>query len=251
MTTMSVLGLISTFALLLPVSLIIIFRLTTYKSFPALFIYYLMILAYNVARLQYLQVSPEVIDYWNTVNNFLDAPLILFFLTYFSPGPVFTKRMRQVIAAIITFEIATISIVGFNHKAITIFLGPGIVIVFAFCLHFFVRQTKITISHHKSIGKAIVTAALLFAYGCYGIIYLMYYVFKMPNIADTFVIYFAVVTVSSIVISIGLIAERKRIRKLHELLQTRKELSVIYKNEATPVRSIRTVALDFDKDPWV
>ena len=251
MTTMSVLGLISTIALFIPVTLIVFFRLTIYKSFPALFIYYLMILAYNVARLQYLHVSQEIIEYWNTVNNFLDAPLILYFLSYFSPGPGFTKRMKWVIAAIVFFEIATITIVGFNTKAITIFLGPGILVVFGFCLHFFVRQAKITISHHKSIGKAIVTASLLFAYGCYGIIYLMYYVFKMPNIADTFVIYFAVVTISSVGIEIGLAAERKRIRKLNELLQTRKELSVIYKNEAGPIRSIRTVALDFDKDPWV
>jgi hypothetical protein len=159
--------------------------------------------------------------------------------------------MRQVIAGIMIFEIAVISIVGFNNHAITIFLGPAIGIVFAFCLHFFVRQTKITISHHKGIGKAVVTAALLFAYGCYGIIYLMYYVFKMPNTTDMFVIYFAVVTLSSICITIGIAAERKRIRKLNELLQTRKELSVIYKNESGPARSIRTVALDFDKDPWV
>jgi hypothetical protein len=251
MTTMTLLGLISTAALSLPVALIIFFRLTTYKTFPALFIYYLMILAYNVARLPYLHISPDIIDYWNTVNNFLDAPLILYFLSYFSPSVKFTKMMRQVIAGIMIFEIAVISIVGFNNHAITIFLGPAIGIVFAFCLHFFVRQTKITISHHKGIGKAVVTAALLFAYGCYGIIYLMYYVFKMPNTTDMFVIYFAVVTLSSICITIGIAAERKRIRKLNELLQTRKELSVIYKNESGPARSIRTVALDFDKDPWV
>jgi enolase len=73
----------------------------------------------------------------------------------------------------------------------------------------------------------------------------------MPNTTDMFVIYFAVVTLSSICITIGIAAERKRIRKLNELLQTRKELSVIYKNESGPARSIRTVALDFDKDPWV
>jgi hypothetical protein len=79
----------------------------------------------------------------------------------------------------------------------------------------------------------------------------MYYVFKTPYVEDTFLVYFLVVTLSSLLMSIGIIAERKRIQKLTELLQTRKELSVIYKNESQPVRSIRTVALDFDKDPWV
>jgi hypothetical protein len=251
MNSLSIMGLISSVALLLPILLIVTFRLSAYKSFPALFIYYLMVLGYNIVRANYLQVNPELINYWNTVNNFLDVPLMLYFLTYFSASPVFNRKMKQVILSIILFQVAVVGIFGFNDEAIAIFLGPGILTVFAFTLHFFVRQTKITITHQKAVGKAIITASLLFAYGCYGILYLMYYVLKTPYIADTFLVYFFVITLSSIGMAIGIIAESKRIRKLNELLQTRKELSVIYKNEAQPVRSIRTVALDFDKDPWV
>ncbi len=251
MTTNAIMGLISSATLFLPICLILIFRLGAYKTFPALLIYYGTVFAYNICRAQLIPADNEALDIWNTCNNFLDAPLMLYFLTYFSTSTGLTKKMRQLIIGIILFELIVVSIVGFNTKAVTIFLGPSILIVFGFCLHFFVRQTKITISHHKAAGKAIITASLLFAYGCYAIIYLMYYVIKTPYVADTFLIYFLVVTISSLGMCAGIIVERKRILKLTELLQTRKELSVIYKNETQPVRSIRTVALDFDKDPWV
>ncbi len=251
MTWNYVMGMVSSIALLLPVFLILFYRLATYKSFPAIFIYYTTVFAYNMARGNYLNVSPETLNYWNVFNNMLDAPLVLYFLTYFSGSAALTRKMKQIIGALLVFEMAVVVAIGFNEEAIAVFFGPAILLVFGFCLHFFVRQTKITITHHKAAGKAIITAGLLFGYGCYAIIYLMYYVFKTPYVADTFLVYFLVTTMSSLLMTIGIVAENKRIRKLTELLQTRKELSVIYKNDSHPIRSIRTVALDFDKDPWV
>lgn len=251
MNSLSVIGLVSSIALVLPLVLIISLRLVSYKTFPAIFFYYLTILAYNIVRSQYFPVNPGVINGWNVLNNFIDAPLVLYFLTYFSTSASLTKKMHWLIAGLLTFQLAVVGVMGFNSDAISIFLGPGILLVIAFSLHFFVRQTKITISHQKAAGKAIISAALLFAYGCYAILYVVYYVLKMPNIQDTFIIYYSVITISSIGMAIGIIAESKRVRKLNELLQTRKELSVIYKNDTTPVRTIRSVALDFDKDPWV
>jgi len=251
MNPMSVIGLVSSIALILPLILMITSRLVSYKNFPALFLYYLLILAYNVVRSQYFPVNTELINGWNLLNNFLDAPLVIYFLTYFSTSVPLTKKMNRIIAGILVFQVAVVSIMGFNNDAISVFMGPGLVLVFAFSLHFFVRQTKITISHQKAAGKAIITASLLFAYGCYAMLYVVYYVLKMPNIQDTFIIYYAVITLSSAGMAIGIIAESKRVRKLNELLQTRKELSVIYKNETQTARTIRSVALDFDKDPWV
>lgn len=251
MTWNSVMGLVSSVALFLPIVLILLFRLASYKTFPVLLVYFSTVFFYNLASLHYLSVPTDIIMTWSICNNFLDAPLLLYFLTYFSTSPSLTKKMKWLIAGILIFQSAVLIIVGFNNAAVTIFLGPALLCVFAFCLHFFVQRTKISIKHHKAAGKAIITASLLFAYGCYTIIYLMYYVFKTPYIDDTFLVYFLVVTLSSLLLSVGLFAERKRIGKLHELLQTRKELSVIYQNEAKPIPTLRKVALDFDKDPWV
>lgn len=94
--------------------------------------------------------------------------------------------MKISIIAVVLFELVVVLTVGFNTKAVTIFLGPSLLIVFAYCLHFFVRQTKIAIVNYKGMGKAVMAASLLFAYGCYTIIYLMYYVFKTPYINDWF-----------------------------------------------------------------
>ena len=47
----------------------------------------------------------------------------------------------------------------------------------------------------------------------------------------------------------GIVIERKRVQKLNELKQTRKELSIIYKEKKTAC-SVKTAILDFDKNQW-
>jgi len=249
MTWNSIMGFIATLSLFLPVFLLFILRLITYRSFFALFIYYIIVFAYNLLTEGYIPAGSTVIENWNVCNNLLDAPLMLLFLTYFSTSPGFTRKVKITILALSLFELVVIIVVGFNEDAITIFLGPALIIVFAFALHFFVRQTKIAIVHQKGLGKAVIAASLLFGYGCYTIIYLMYYVFKTPHIADTFLVYFLVTTFSSLLMSVGLIIEKKRIKKLIELKLTRKELSAIYPEtkRATPLRA---AMLDFDKEQW-
>ena len=243
-------GFVSSLALFLPIFFILLFRMGNYKSFPALVAYYTIVFVYNLLTEGYISVNSNVIDKWNICNNLLDAPLMLLFLTYFSTSAVFTRKMKISILVVILFELCVLLTIGFNKKAVTIFLGPALLFVFAFCLHFFVRQTKIAIMHHKGTGKAVIAASLLFAYGCYTIIYLMYYVFKTSHVADTFLVYFLVVTFSSLLLCAGIIIERKRVQKLNELKITRKELSAFYPSETKTAAPLRTAMLDFDKDQW-
>ncbi len=249
MTWNSVMGFVSLIALFLPIFFLLVLRLGGYRSFTVLLIYYAIVFAYSVFKQGYINIDPSITDSWNICNNLLDAPLMLMFLTYFSTSASFTKKMKISIGVFVVFEMIVLLLVGFNRKAITIILGPGLATVFAFCLHFFIRQTKITIMHRKATGKAIIAASLLFAYGCYGIIYLMYYVFKTPHVADTFLVYFLVVTFSSMLMSAGIFIERKRVQKLNELKLTRKELSIVYKESSTTA-PLRSAMLDFDKEQW-
>jgi hypothetical protein len=197
----------------------------------------------------HINASPSTIHYWSICSNLLDAPMMLLFLTYLSHSKVFTRKIMISIVIIIVFEILMVILKGFTIDTITITLGPALLTVFLFCGYFFIRQTKIAISHHKATGKAIIAASLLFAYGCYAIIYVMFYVFKTTYVADTFLVYFLVSTFSSLVMCAGIFFERKRIQKLNELLQTRKELSEIYTGTKTAA-PLRTAMLDFDKDQW-
>lgn len=250
MTWNSVMGFISSIALLCPILTILALRLGTYRTFPILLFYYTSVLVYNLMTEGYIAVGTDLVNYWGLANNLMDAPLMLMFLTYFSPSTQFTTRIKWLMAAFVLFEIIVVSIAGLNTDAITIILGPGVSIILLICIYFFIRQTKIAITHRKATGKAVIAASLLFAYGCFGLIYLMYYVFKTPYVEDTFLVYFLVATVSSVMMSAGIIIEEKRIRKLTELRITRRELSDIYADEKKAIPLRRTALLDFDRDLW-
>ena len=255
----SIMGLISSFALAGPILLILILGLARYRSFPVLLVYYISVLAYNLITEHYIRVSFTVEHTWGLINNLADAPMLILFITYFSPTKVFNQRLKLVAASFVLFEAVVISVVGFNLDAITIIIGPGLLIVCGLCLFFFIRHTKQAIENRKATGKALIITSLLFAYGCYFIIYLMYYVFKAQNdangeinqqyVKDTFLVFFISTSLSAFLMCIGLIVEQKRIRKLKELMVTRKELSSLY-TETNRTVPVRTVLLDFDRELW-
>jgi hypothetical protein len=257
MTWNSIMGFISSLTLFLPIFLILAFRLGAYRSFPVLLVYFTMIFINNLMTEGYIRINADVAYCWGISVNLLDAPLMLLFLTYFSTSAKFTRRLIILILSFIVFELAVVLLVGFNVGAITIILGPGILIVFALCLFFVVRQSKITVMHKKAAGKTLISAALVFAYGCYCILYILYYVIKPPEgaeqkasqVADTFLIYFLVTTFSSLILCTGILFERKRIQKLIELIKARKELQTIYK-DAKRAAPFRTAMLDFDNESW-
>jgi hypothetical protein len=242
-------GFISTVSLSLPIVMMIGTKLFRYRSFPALLLFYALAVGNNFLTEGYINADPGFIRYYGITNNLLEAPLILSFLTYFSTSPQLTRRMKMLIAAFIIYEVAIIAALGFTVKAITITIGSGLVLILSFCVPFFMRQTRNTIMYRKATGKALIAAALLFAYGCFAILYMVFYIFKTPYKADSFLIFFLATTLSSVLMSIGIFIERKRVQKLNELITTRKELSVIY-NETKTAVPLKTAILDFDKDQW-
>jgi len=250
MTWNSVMGIISSVALICPILTILALRLGKYRTFPVLICYYSSVLVYNLMTEGYIPIDHATMHYWGLANNLMDAPLMLFFLTYFSTSPVFTRRVKWLIAAFLFFEMMVIAVLGLNTEAITVILGPGVGLILALSTYFFIRQTKIAITHRKATGKAVIAASLLFAYGCFGLIYLMYYVFRSTDVEDIFLIYFLVSTFSAMMLSVGIYIEEKRIRKLNELRVTRRELSDIYAGEKKAVPLRRTALLDFDRDQW-
>jgi hypothetical protein len=248
-------GLISTVALFLPIALILVLKLGLYRTFPALLFYYFIAFTNNCLEQGYISVGKDVVKYWGLTNNLLDAPVMLLFLTYFCTSAIQARKMRILILSFILFEILVVLIKGYNKEAITIILAPGLAIIFGFCLSSFVRLTKMAITHSKATGKAVIIASIVFAYGCFSLIYLMFYVFQthiegniinQQYVADTYLIYFFAATLSSLLLSVGIIIESKRVQKLNELKITRKELSMIYKGTERPTRI--GVLLDFDRD---
>jgi hypothetical protein len=256
MTLNSTIGLISTIALSLPVLCIVALRLTTHRSFIALLIYYLSALIYNFFTNGYVQTNPQVVKYWGLANNLLDAPLMLYFTIYFRTSKKYSTNILRLIGLYIVFEAAVLAVNGFNSGSITVILGPGLLIVFGLWIGFFVKQARMAIENKKATGKALTAAAMVFGYGCYLFIYLMYYIFKthiekgvvnQAYVDDTFLVFYLGSTFSSLLLATGLLVESKRVQKLYELKITRRELSSIYTNTKAAA-PYRTAVLDFDKE---
>lgn len=233
MTWFEVLGIISTSALFLPIIITLALRLAWYKSFPALLVYYIIAFSQNFLSLGFIHVGKTFVYNYGVLNNFLDAPLMLSFMTYFSKTASFRKKMKLVIPVFILFEIIVIAINGFNIQSAIIVLAPGLLIVLGLSLLFFIHQAKITIIHQKAPGKALIAASLLFAYGGYSFIYVVYFLLKTQYKVDTYVVYYLISIVSSLLISAGIIFERKRVKQLTELQTARKELKIIYGRSET------------------
>jgi hypothetical protein len=228
MTLFNVVGLISAIALFLPIIIILTLRLAWYKSFPALLVYYFLVCGHSLFSLDFMNTNKTFIYYYGVLNNFLDAPLMLTFMTYFSKTAIFRKKLKIMIAVLVLFELIVIAIVGFNIKAAIIVMAPGLLLILVLSLLFFIHQAKITVVYQKAAGKAFIAASLLFAYGGYNFIYVVYYLLKTPYKADTQIVYYLVTTFSSLVIAAGIFFERKRVKQLTELKVAREELKVIY-----------------------
>lgn len=252
-------GFISSLAMFAPIILIIALKLSSYKTYPILLLYFTLELISNLLYQHFIILDMDQQQNFGIIINLLDIPLMLYFLTYFSPSKDFTKKIRILILAYVVFEMLVLGISGFNGNSIAIILGPGILFVLLLSLHFFSRQVKMAVIHNKAKGKALMATGIVFAYGSFSFLYLMYYIFKAhlddtgkiveQYQQDTFLLYYIATTISSVVFCIGLVLESKRVKKLNELKQTRKELAEIYP-ETRNVTSFRTPMLDFDKDAW-
>ena len=227
-------GYISMIASLLPIALILILKLYKNRSLVFLMLNYLSTLLYNVMKENLIDLPPAYVKGFGVTTNLLDVPLTLFFLLYFTKSPNFRKKLHITILSFAVFEILTTIFFGFTKDTITIIMGPGMLILIVLSFTFFIDQIKAVIQFGKPSGKALMSASTLFLYGCFFIIYLFWYVFKTTNEKDrdaAFLVYFFVVTFASLLMSIGLLMEKKRFKALDEIITARKELSMLYPNE--------------------
>ena len=70
---------------------------------------------------------------------------------------------------------------------------------------------------------------------------------KTEYVTDVFVMYFIVTTLSALILSVGMIVENKRIKKLKELKLVRKELSMVYGDPSSP-KKVSTEIFTWDND---
>jgi len=231
MSWVQIMGYISTVALVLPVALILFLKLYKNRCLAFLMVYYASTLLYNLMTEKIIELPQPYIKGFGIINNLLDIPLALLYMLYFTKSPEFRKKIHIGIIAFSVFEILSVVFFGFSTDAITIIMGPGILLIVSLSFNFFIEQIKDVIQYGKGSGKALMSASTLFLYGCFFIIYIFWYIMRTPAIQDAFGVYFFVVTLSSILMSIGLIMEKQRVKMVDELKTTQRELSMLYPNE--------------------
>src|SRR5258708_27427941 len=235
MNWQAILGISATLILFVPVILVLVYNLYKHRSFLALGIYFFVTGTYNLTQQNILH-TPKLFNYYfGLTTNLLDAPLMLIFLCFFCTSPTMINRIKYAIYGFIAYEIVMIAIWGMNVKAITAILGPGLVIILIPTFMFFLRQLKLIVTLQKGLSKTLMIFSVLFAYMLYGLVYLFFYVLDTPDKGDTIMMYYIVSLLSTIIMCLGLFAENKRIRKIKELRNTRKELASIYNAPKTTV----------------
>ena len=227
-------GIISSVALFLPIIIIIFFGFFRYKNYLALLIYCLLSFVYILMTENILTTTGNFEKVWGIINNLLDVPLMLLFIMMFSTSAAQTFRLKVYLAVFVCFELIVIFIYGLSIKTITIVMGPGLALILIIGAYFFFMKVKQSIIHKKALGKAFLTAAIVFAYGCFSFIYIMHYILALPDISNIILIYHLVTIVYCSLLATGLIIEKKRVKKLGELRVTRKELMQFFNDEKKP-----------------
>jgi len=176
-------------------------------------------------------VSDDLRRNFGAINNYLDVPLMLTGMLMFCPE----KWKQQVIVTSIIAFVGYEMIIFFQYQlqspiSSKFIMGPGIVLVLTYSLYLFISNIKNTIVQGKGVGKTLMVTSILFAYGCYFLVYLFAFIQKTSNKGDVFIIYYLTSIIFSILMSAGLIWVKKRLKEIKEVQTTRKELNVFFNN---------------------
>jgi hypothetical protein len=228
MNVVTFLGILSAFALIVPPLIILFSKLFFHKSFVAYFIYFFINALYNLLALEFIPVSKNFLYYFGTLNNFLDAPLLLIGFYIFCTTPNMNKILTASLAAYLLFEMVILALFGFNATSVVYVLGAGIALVLAFAIYFFHKHARISVERNKGFGKTLMATSILFSYGCFTIVYYFYFIQQTSAVTDVFIIYYIVSFIASVLMSIGLLWMYKRRKQILEVQVTRKELALFF-----------------------
>jgi hypothetical protein len=206
------LGLFALLSMLLPVTMILVKKKKN-AGLIGLIVYFILLFIYNLVYIFFPNTPVEVMRGMGVVTNMADAPLMLLFMMYFTQSESIRKRMRISIIIFALFEVGVVIMYGFAKKSITIFSGPGLLLVLYFALRLFSRKVRVATTQKVDMAKIMMISGILFAYGTYFMLYLFFYVLNTPNKEDSLLIYYLASIIGALLLSAGLIKEKERPKK--------------------------------------
>lgn len=229
MNLLSTVGIISSISLFVPIIIIIVFSLFYNRSFLALAGNYLFVGIHNLMIQDVIVTSKVVSQSLGIICNLLDAPLMLIFLIFFRISSKTTKQIFNTLFIFLGFEVVILLVFGFNAKAVKIILGPDIAIILVLSFIFFLRNVRLAITNSKALGKAVMASSIFVSYSIFSLVYVFFFLIKNDQYhEDARLIYYLITLLSAFLMAAGIVIENKRIKKLGELKNTRRELAAIY-----------------------
>jgi hypothetical protein len=224
----ALMGVASTFALFVPVGLILILRLYSNRPLLALLFYYLSTAIYHLMVEGIIPASAEATRIYGTINNYTDAPLMLLFFHFFTADKIKSRALHILLALFLVYELIIAGIFGVERTANVYILAPCVCVNLIFGIILFIRHGRLAITHGKGIGKTLMLSAVVFSYGSFAIIYIFHYLLKINARADIFLLYFITSTLTSLIMAIGITFTQKHLRQLEEVKLARKELRMFF-----------------------
>jgi hypothetical protein len=224
----AIFGIASFTTFLFPVSVIARYRLYEQRSLTALSFSYIFSAILVLMNIGLIPVSETLNISYYTFVKYLDVPLMLTAMLFFCPSKQKQYKIQLLTVAVLLYETVIGIINGFRPVSVGYVLGPGLIIILAYSFFLFGRQAKFTIMHSKNAGRTIMLAAVVFAYSGNGLIYYFEYIQKTPHKEDTQLLFYLFSTLATILMGLGLLLTRKRIRELQTLRITRKELALFF-----------------------
>ena len=221
-------GIVSTVSLFLPVIITLACGLFKNGSLLALLFSYLFSGVYSLFSTNLLPASTPLNTTLGTISNYLDTPLILLVLLFFCNVKWERRVLYITMALFLFFEIIIAFVYGMQALSSTYILGFGTFIILVYSIYFFVYYGKLAIAQGKNVAKTFMSVSLVFAYGCFLVIYFLHYIQKTPAIADVFLMYYIINFIAAMLMSFGLIGVYKRFRRLQEIQTTRRELASFF-----------------------
>ena len=223
-------GIAATLSMFLPVAAIIYYKLYQHRSLAFLLFSYVSTAIYNLMSEGVIPAPAAFQNAYGIINNYLDIPLMLTALLFFCPIRQKQRTVHIVTGSFLAYELVIAIIFGLHAKAVVYIMGPGLLLILLYTFYLFLRHIKITVEFGKNAGRTIMLASILFAYGCYALVYYFYYIQYTQAVSDVFLLYYIGVFVSSVVMTIGIHLIRRRLKELEEIKNTRRELAMFFKN---------------------
>ncbi len=251
MTLYELFGWLSAVLMLVPICLLIYFKLAFYRSFPALVGYFFVAFSCNLLLLDLPDAGLRSLAAQDAIYNILSLPLIIIFISYFARNINIRLKILVTATIIIAFQVAIVLLKGFTLGAYRMLMVPALLMAFCMGCYYFAHQVKLTVIYQKALGKAILATSMFFATIGIGFIYAVRHYIHPSYRADTDIIQFMVGIVVAVSASIGILLERRRVQQLEELRIAREELREIYGQETEKATGpFGSIAFHFENESW-